>query len=219
VGGSVVLTLHPTLRRSWLWACVVGADRPLVAVYEDEAPMPGRGTLELRTSGLWVDIECALPFEHVTVGMEAFGLAFEDPQQAVGSRRGDRTPVGFDLEWESEPDDVAVTAPGCYRLACRVHGEILVGAERIELDGWGCRDHVWGTRPWWTADWSRVAGRAGDGSPIGHTGVPDGEGWTTVAQAPVVVPTDAGPRLDRVLARRPGSSSQPDVAWMLTHRA
>jgi hypothetical protein len=45
-----------------------------------------------------------------------------------------------------------------------VHGEVLVGAERIELDGHGQRDHSWGVRDWWSYGWSWTAGRLDDGT-------------------------------------------------------
>src|SRR5690606_4422696 len=112
IAGSVVLTLVPAQQRSWFWAAIVGRDRPLVAVYEDDVPLLRRDGIELRTSGLWVDVEVEVPFDHVTLGMEAFGLVFDYPVEGVGAARGHRTPVGFDLEWESDPASVRAVADG-----------------------------------------------------------------------------------------------------------
>ena len=42
---------------------------------------------------------------------------------------------------------------------------MLIGDQRIEVDGWGQRDHSWGAaRDWWTNQWSWTAGRLEDGT-------------------------------------------------------
>jgi hypothetical protein len=51
-----------------------------------------------------------------------------------------------------------------YEQACTVQGEVLVGDERIQVDGFGERDHSWGHRDWWTMPWCWTAGRLGDGT-------------------------------------------------------
>lgn len=203
LGGYVQLTLWPGLRRSWFWACLVGESRPLVTVIENEAPIPAAPTLELRASGLWVDIVCETPLEHVAVGLEAFGVALDDPTEVFRGCRGDRTPLGCDLEWETvapgEP------TPDGYRLGCEVHGEILVADERIDFEGWGRRWHRWGTHPWWN-DAPTVAGRRGDGTWF--TGDPDRLGAGAVARAPVLLEGHPGgpTRLSRDLVRLPGQA-------------
>jgi hypothetical protein len=167
LGGYVGLHLYPNLGASWYWACLVGEGRPLVTVIEHEAPSPRRDTLELRTSGLWSELQCETPLEHVTVGLEAFALAVDDPIDVYGDLRGVRVPLGFDLEWET---DRAVTASfedvARDGIPCRVHGEVLVDQERIDFDGWGERAHRWGAHRWWSCAWSRVGGRLGTGERV-----------------------------------------------------
>ena len=51
-----------------------------------------------------------------------------------------------------------------YEQTCTVQGEVLVGDERIQVDGFGERDHSWGHRDWWTMPWCWTAGRLGDGT-------------------------------------------------------
>ena len=110
----------------WPGASVVAAP-PLVdvrvewdgrwlVVRDDEAPALVDGTI--RAHGLWLSLVCETPGEHWSVGLEAFALAVDDPEDD----RGDLVPLGLDLEWE---------APG------RVHGELLVGDAIVELDGPG----------------------------------------------------------------------------------
>jgi hypothetical protein len=148
IAGYVLVVLRPSESRSWFWACVAGRDRRLVLVEENDAPLPRRELVELRAPGLWTDIECEDAGEHVSVGLEAFGLRVDDPQESISARRGERTPVGFDLEWETEEP---VTRHGThgYAMACRVSGEVLVGDEQHALDVSGARAHWWGEPSWW----------------------------------------------------------------------
>jgi hypothetical protein len=87
----------------------------LLVVRESDVPDRGGADLDLRASGLWLSLVCETPGEHWTIGLEAFALAVDHPDD----ERGDLVPLGLDIEWE---------APG------RVTGELLVGDERIELD-------------------------------------------------------------------------------------
>ena len=144
LAGYIRLALRPGAGRAAYWACLVGADRPLVSVIEGEAPMPRPPTLEFRTSGLWADIIAQVPFSHMTVGLEAFGLAFDDPAEVFGRGWGDREALGFDLEWEDETAPHLPDGADLHQSPGRVHGEILVGLEEIDLDGWGTRRHRWG---------------------------------------------------------------------------
>jgi hypothetical protein len=182
LGASLGLTLRPSDGVTWFWACIVGRDRPLVAVIDHDVPLPRRELIELRASGLWVDVEIETPGEHVSVGMEAFGLLFESPTDAL-SARGVRTPVGFDLGWE-QAGDPRSSAIGEYRVPCTVVGEVLVGHEQLRVDGTGARSHCWGGAPWWLRhSWSLAAWV--DGHPVDHGGEVDSHDL----QAPLVPPT------------------------------
>jgi hypothetical protein len=99
---------------AWWSAGFVGAGWPLVAVRADDVRIPARGT-EIRTDGLWASVT------RRTVMMEAFGAVFEDPMEAWGEERGDIVPFGYDLEWDDG----------------EVHGEVLIGDARIEVDAAG----------------------------------------------------------------------------------
>jgi hypothetical protein len=94
-----------------------------IAVLEPDAraPEPGKA---LRAEGLWLSIteESA---GHWSVGLEAFGLELDDPDDVFGVPIA----VGLDLEWEDDPD----------ASSCRVTGEVLVGDASYEIDGRGSR--------------------------------------------------------------------------------
>ncbi len=158
--------LYPQSKRGWFWATVVGDDRPLVIVVDDELPLPKEPNLEVRSSGIWTDFIPQVELEHFTVGLEAFGVGIDDPDEVFNGLRGDRTPVGFDLEWETEGDGWGLLPSG-FELPCRAHGEILVGHEEFDFDGLGVR------RRWWGDDARRsepgiwLSGWWDDGAPLG----------------------------------------------------
>src|SRR5512132_1665646 len=172
LGGYVRLGLYPTQGACWYWACLVGEDRPLVIVVDHDVAPPRAGALEIRGEGLWADHQVEVPFDHMTLACEAFALGVDDPAAVYGPARGDRVPFGLDLEWDTDGSAYPYP-PGTtrYEVPCRVHGEVLVGDERIELDAIGQRDHSWGQRDWWTLGWTWTAGALDDGTRF-HGTVP-----------------------------------------------
>ena len=148
--------------RAWWWTSVAGARRDLVAVRDHDVDPPRGTALELRASGLWAELTCETPLDHWSAGLEAFGVAFDDPVEAYGDERGRPVAVGLDLEWEATgPASPAVNGGG-YGQPCTVHGEVLVGAERIQVDAFGARSHFWGVRNW-NEPWWQAHGRLDDG--------------------------------------------------------
>lgn len=171
LGGYVRIGLYPNLGAVWYWACLVGPGRRSVMVVDHDVAIPAR-SLELRADGLWADHNCEAPLDHWSLGLEAFGVALDDPADAYRGMVGERMPLGFDLEWETD-GEVFRYPPGLdrYEIPCRVHGEVLVGKERLELDGIGQRDHSWGVRDWWAMGWCWTAFRMDDGRRL-HAVVP-----------------------------------------------
>lgn len=112
-------------------ALVFRPGRHAVVLWEPEAPVPRPGSLELRSSGLWVDAVCEEADARWTIGVEAFALEVDDPDDVVGVR----IPLGFDLEWErTGPDEGG-------RVPARVTGEVLVGDAALGLDCGGSWAH------------------------------------------------------------------------------
>ena len=160
--GYVRLSYHPTEGVAWYWATVVAEGRPLVAVRAHDVRIPRVGT-EIRTDGVWASLVCEDPLEHWSVGLESFGAAFEDPLEAWGRERGDVVPFGLDLEWEGTEPARSASAPGTagYGQWCEVHGEVLVGDERLGVDAVGHREHLWGAV---TSQGWRLAAAGADGT-------------------------------------------------------
>jgi hypothetical protein len=99
----------------------------MVVVHDDDlpAPRPGR-VLTVRGDGLWVEVVCETADEHWSLGLEAFGLRVERPDDAWG----ERIAVGYDLEFE------ATDPPGPSQAGV-VHGELLVGRDRVSVESPG----------------------------------------------------------------------------------
>jgi len=161
--------------------------------------------------------------------MEAFGVALDDPLEAWRGERGDPWALGLDVEWEGVADCGAL--PGGYQQACIVHGDVLVGAERFQLDGSGVRIHAWGARAWHEPTWW-AAGRLDDGTAFvadGDDDAPidmDGDGLlrtgsvraggldltaTALAHAPVLLPGAGG--LARALCRYDTGDGRHGFGW------
>lgn len=180
LGGYVRLGLYPNLGVAWYWAYLVGEEIGLLTVRHHEARIPRGSTLELREDGLWSALHCETPHDHWTVGLEAFALALDDPTDAYNDERGHHVPLGFDLEWEAVAAPYDYPGATRYEQSCRVTGEILVGSERIALDGPGQRDHSWGVRDWWRFGWLRTSGALDDGTRFhaAHIALPGGGTYT-----------------------------------------
>ena len=154
--GATRLLVHLTWfaesdRVTFAAAVRTGPGRAIVVVAPDLAtPRPG---LELRGPGIWADHVVEEPFARWSLGLEAFGVEIDvDPAAdldvvlaAAGSPelRGDRTAVGWDLEWIASAAVEGETATA-YRVAASVEGELLVGPDHVEeLDLSGEWRHRW----------------------------------------------------------------------------
>jgi hypothetical protein len=123
LGGYVRLGLYPNLGVAWYWACLVGEGRPLVTVIDHEVALPKAPSMEIRADGLWADHTVETPFEHMSLGCEAFAVAVDDPAEVYGDLRGERVPFGFDLDWETDRVGVYPWIGSTrYEVSCKVHG-------------------------------------------------------------------------------------------------
>lgn len=207
-GGVVGLALCPGGGAARFEAAVVGDGRTLVSVVDQEVPSPRPPGLDVRSEGLWAALQCETPLEHWSLGLEAFGLALDDPDDAWGSPVvGERTALGLDVEWETA--DAAIEVPGGYAFPCTVYGEVLVGREALALDGWGWRSHIWGLAN--PGPPPSVRGRWDDGA-----WEPDGGPSAAVHhRAPLRIDAADGRvvLVDRALCPLTGPSGRAGTAW------
>ena len=133
--------------RCWAWAYLVGPSIGLVVVRDTDVAPPRRTEIiDVRGEGLWMEMVCETRDEHWSYGVEAFAVRLDDPADALHGEIGERLPMGVDLEWETDGSSVTGS----------VHGELVVGAERIDLDACVRRadaDAVGGPREW-PEEWS-----------------------------------------------------------------
>jgi hypothetical protein len=153
--------------RAWWWTAITGPDRPLVLVRDHDVDPPRGGTLEIRASGLWAEPVCETPFDHWSLGLEAMAVALDDPTEAYGRERGDPVPLGLALEWEASARPRRWPERQSYGQPSQVHGEVLVGQERLMVTGFGMREHGWGLVDWWGRRWSWATGHLEEGTPFG----------------------------------------------------
>lgn len=158
------LGLYPNLGVSWMTAFVCGPDRPTVALIDFAAPLPAAGELDVETDRLRVEHVCERELERFRVRLRGNGESFDDAADLLRGRCGDPVDVEFDAVWETLGEPYAYRVATRYEIPCRVGGTVRVGGETLQLRGLGQRDHSWGTRDWWSAEWMWSAGHLEDGT-------------------------------------------------------
>jgi hypothetical protein len=214
IGGFASLTFHPDQFRGWYWAALVGRGRPYLLVRELNVALPRfPGSRQVRAEALWADMNCETPFDHWSLGLEAFGVAMDDPGEALNRERGDLTGLALDLEWEAV---AGVTGgEGAYDQPCDVHGEVLVGAgsdvESIAFEGHGWRRHAWGSLPCLEPGWAWLGGCLKEGTP--WRAVDAGGGVQPLHEAPLLLERPRPGVLRRRLALFQAPDGRSGVGW------
>ncbi len=154
-------------------AAILGWGARPVAIAAPDLDVPARGW-EVRGPGIWADHISETTAVHWSYGLEAFGVAIDDPVELLDRGFGDRVALGWELDFESSAD---VPAGGGEPAAGRwwsgeLHGLVLIGRDRIEVAGPALRSHRWGEG----AHPSSTAGRAGDEGSVALP-TPDGVWW------------------------------------------
>ena len=142
-GGFVRLALHREERIAWYWAYLWRPARGPVAVRDHEVTLPRGRALEIRADSLWSELVCETPGEHWSIGLEAFGVALDRAADGLSGEIGERIALGFDFEWETTGDPFASEVAGIAyeEQPGVVHGEVLLGRDRIPLDTVGRFEH------------------------------------------------------------------------------
>ncbi len=166
IGLYTRLGLYPNLGVAWLTACVCGPGRPTVAIVDFAAPLPAGDELTVEKDGLRVEHLCESALERFRVRLSGVGESHADAGALLRGESGSPVPVAFDLEWDTLGQPYAYRVATRYEIPCRVSGTLTVGDGQIALRGVGQRDHSWGTRDWWSADWMWSAGHLQDGTHV-----------------------------------------------------
>jgi hypothetical protein len=226
-GGFVRLALHRDNRIAWFWAYLLRPGAGPVVVRDHDVTLPRGAALEIRAEALWSELVCETPGEHWSIGLEAFGVALDEADDALHGEIGTRIALGFDFEWETSGDPYTSTHAGItyQEQPGVVHGDVLLGRDRLPLDTVGRFEHTtapadardttkrttiaWDDGAWWSV-------RDGSGPRWeGATVQPrESQGLELATQSVAVIP--AG---DRVVTRSIGaarSEGRTGVGWMET---
>jgi len=215
-GGTVRLAVPDQGLAAFECGLLIGGRPVLLA--DHSLALPRGGGMELRGSGLWAEVIVEDPGEHLSVGLEAFAVAVDDPDDAWRGGpdhlyRGTRLPVGLDLGAERCGEPVgADERGGVSSIPCRVVGEVLVADRAYDVDGWG----------WWMigSDLSvrggtvRVRGRHTDGTwSVDARERPESMPW---GRAPVLRPDAAANSalVDRRLVDLMADDGRPGIGWV-----
>jgi Ecdysteroid kinase-like family len=158
------LGLYPNLGVCWLTALICGPERPTVAIVDFAAPLPDGAVLTIERPGLRAEHVCESALERFRVRIDAEGESHADPASLLRGDRGEPVSAGFDIVWETLGEAYAYRVATRYEIPCSVSGTVRIGQETIDLNGLGQRDHSWGTRDWWSAEWMWCAGHLDDGT-------------------------------------------------------
>ncbi len=145
-------------------AVVLSSGALPVVVVECDISIPTRGW-EIRASGLWADHVCEKPLAHWSYGLEAFALAVESGTELEPDGRGERVPLGWELEFEADGDPEWSTGEESwhgYVQFGQVHGLLLDADGETEFTGAGTRGHWWGEERPATAGTRRQASTSGE---------------------------------------------------------
>jgi hypothetical protein len=117
-------------RRGWLWAAVVTEGQPVIHIAEWDIPLRSDPYLA-KAPGLWAEHRCEAPDEQWTFGLETYGVALEDPLEALGRAYGDHVPVAWDLEWYATR--AVEVVDGATSQAGVVHGVVELSRGPLEF--------------------------------------------------------------------------------------
>jgi Ecdysteroid kinase-like family len=156
--------LYPNLGVCWLTAFICGPERPTVAIVDFSAPLPDNALLNIERPGLRAEHVCESALERFRVRIDAEGESHADPASLLRGDRGEPVSAGFDIVWETLGEPYAYRVATRYEIPCRVSGTVRIGHDTIDLIGVGQRDHSWGPRDWWSAEWMWCAGHLQDGT-------------------------------------------------------
>ena len=203
--------VHRRTGRSSFQAVVIGDGRPIV-ISDVDIPLPKATGWEIRTSGLWADHVCEQWYQHWSYGLEAFALAIDEPNELLGSARGDRVPLGWELEFEASEPPVLEPGPspdgdGWYRQLGIAHGLLLSADGEREIEGRALRSHRWGAATF-PPEVVLAGGAAGNGaSPPAEPGAADQVALPGVDEVWYVERTPSGARTLTDYPSRDSSSS------------
>jgi hypothetical protein len=165
-GAYVRLGFYPNLGVSWVTAMVCGPERSTVAVVDGAAPLPDGEELIVASRETRIELTCLAELERFRVQLKATGGEHADAAELLRGEDGSPVPVELDLVWETTGEPYAYRMTTRYEIPCHAAGSLRIGNQELTLSGRGQRDHSWGVRDWWSAEWMWSAGSLDDGTRL-----------------------------------------------------
>lgn len=115
-----------------------------------------------------VESKCLSPLKTFSLKIRGTGSALSDPSGPLRGEGGrDVEDVRIDLVWETSAQAYKKKGQTRYEIPCRVSGSIQIGETSYQLNAApGQRNHSWGVRNWWVADWVWSGIHLSDGTDI-----------------------------------------------------
>ena len=117
--------------RAWYWSAFVETRHPLLHLAEWDVKVRADPFI-VKAPEMWAEHHCVAPLEQWSIGNEAFFVALDDADEALGRAYGTPTATAMDLEWYAAGDPEPI-ADG-FRQDGVVHGRIdVIGRNPTEL--------------------------------------------------------------------------------------
>ncbi len=158
------LGLYPNLDVSWVTAFVVGPGRPTAAVIDFAAPLPAGDGLTVSRDGLDAEHVCEEALERFRVRLDGAASRTPTRPHCCAARAASPCAVSLDLTWETTASPTPTALPLAMRSPASCAAWSVSVMTRSRCEGVGQRDHSWGTRDWWAAEWMWSAGHLEDGT-------------------------------------------------------
>ena len=164
IGVWIRLGLTPNQKGSWYHALICGPNIPTVGLIDFEAPHPGPD-LHVKTSKFEATHVPETPLKSYRITAQGQGESFDKPADIMHGKSGKPVQVKMDLLYETDGFPYRWRAATRYEIPCKVTGTFSWDDRTVTFTKCiGQRDHSWGHRDWWTADWVWSAFHLDDGT-------------------------------------------------------
>jgi len=114
----------PGRRRAWYWFALVEHGRPLLHITEWEVGVRSDPFI-VKAPEMWAEHHCVAPMEQWSIGNEAYAVALDSADEALGRGYGVPTPLATDIEWYASTS--ANSIEHGFEQAGVAHGVIELG--------------------------------------------------------------------------------------------
>lgn len=168
IGVWVRLGVTPHQKGSWYHALLCGPNVPTVGVIDFECPHPGKD-LTVHGAEYIATNKAENPLKDYRVTVKGKGKAFDDPADIMKGETGRDVDVQMDLLYETDGHPYQWRKATRYEIPCKVTGTFSWEDKTVTFTkARGQRDHSWGPRDWWSADWVWSAFHFDDGTHTHH---------------------------------------------------